>query len=52
MVIVNRIDKCLLCDREYKPTGTEINDKLPIELNLIYCYKCVNKARKEIKDLN
>lgn len=48
MVKVTRIDKCLLCDREYISQGAEINNKLPTEYSLIYCYKCVNKAKKEV----
>ena len=47
MVTVNRIDKCLYCDREYIPEGAVIDDKYPTEYILIYCYKCVKKAKKE-----
>ena len=47
MVTVNRVDKCLLCGREYIPQGAVIDDRYPTEYILIYCYKCVNRVKKE-----
>ena len=51
MVSVNRIDKCLICEKEYMAPQTEINNKLQTEFNVIYCYKCVRKIKRE-QELN
>jgi hypothetical protein len=50
MVKVLRIDKCLICEKEYVNNIDYVkNNKLPIEYNIIYCYKCVRKHNKKIR---
>lgn len=46
MVKVQILNKCLLCDKEYKQPNQEIDYNKYIEFNLIYCYKCVKKIQQ------
>ena len=46
MVTIQRIDKCLICEREFIAPDVEIDYKKNIQFNVIYCYKCVRKVIK------
>lgn len=47
IVKTQKIDKCLRCEREFLNEHQELICGIDVEYNLIYCYKCVRKAKKE-----
>jgi len=47
MVKTQKIDKCLICEREFLNEHEELIYGVDVVYNLIYCYKCVRKAKKE-----